>query len=940
MTSLSALASAIVDELAGTFHQNRRVLRLSTPLGEQTLLAESLRGEEHIDQGFRFQVSALALDAAIALKSLIGQPVLVELQTAAMPAQARPFHGYVTEAELAGANGGFARYRLTIEPWTAFLALGRDSRVFQDMNVFDILDAVFASCNGKGRLMPAWRFDIRDPGVYPQRSLVTQYQESDLAFVERLMNEEGLFFFFDHQGDRDSASLGSHTLVIADHNDAFVPNRQDEVRFTQPGAVMKEDSLDRWRSELRMQTNAIELVSWDYRASKQRTVASATNEADTRVSRDSPGAYAYSSTTQGQRIADNQLQGLQARKEIFTGAGTVRTFTPGTTFTLHDHGSYNGGDAARFAILRVRHLAHNNLNADTGAALTRLLGDNPLHRAIQADLASSLHATGSGAGERPVYRNRIDAIRFSTPYRPSRVDGQGQLLHPSPSVRGQQTAIVVGPAGSVIHTDRDHRIKIQFHWQRGQASHSRLAHPAPDGHSAATADDRVGTWVRVATPLAPVAGANWGSHALPRVGQEVLVDFLDGNIDRPVVIGTLYNGHGQTDAQYNQAGKGAGAATGNAPAWFPGESAGHAHPAALSGIKTQSMSSSQSGAGAYNQLVFDDSPGEARTALQRHGQLHDGSAELNLGHLRHQSDNQRLDAAGFGAELKTDHSATLRAAQGLLLSTDARAAGTGAQLDVNEAKAQIEQSHQLQVDLACLARKHNATIKNEPDTERLPALAQLANSAKVIDSVDGGGSTGSEGAANQAVAFSEPQLQLSSAAGIVAMTPADAILTARKTSSASAGQAINLAAQANSFTAAKHGISLFTYGKVGGADKPNQETGIRLHAASGKSSTQSQSDTVSLMADKAITVASVTKSVLVTANKHVLLTAQGAQLKLEGGNIELFGPGKIEFKASMKELTGPRNSAASASLPAPAKLRDCAQKLGAAAGVGSALVNL
>ena len=942
MSSQTALASAIIEQLAGIFTQNRRVLRLSTPLGAHMLLAETLRGEEAIDRGFRFQMSALALDAAIALKSLIGKPVLVELQTAGMSDQPRHIHGHVTGAELTGANGGFARYQLTIEPWTAFLGLGRDSRVFQDMNVFDILDAVFKSYDGKGQLTPAWRFDIRDRSVYPQRSLVTQYQESDLAFAERLMNEEGLFFFFEHQGDRDGASLGSHTLVIADHNDAFTPNRQSAVRFTQPGAVMQEDSLDRWRFELRQQTNSIELVSWDYRAGQQRSVASGGGEADLLVSRDSPGAYAYSSTAQGQRIADNQLQGLQARKEIFTGAGTVRTFIPGTTFTLHDHGAYSD-DQVSFAILRVTHLAHNNLDADTGMALRHLLGDNGLDRLIQAELASSLHSTGRGAGERPVYRNRIDAIRCSVPYRPSRTGADGHVLHPSPSVRGQQTAIVVGPAGASIHTDRDHRIKIQFHWQRGQASHSRLTHPLPDGHRGATADDQVGTWVRVATPLAPVAGSNWGSHALPRVGQEVLVDFLDGQIDRPVVIGVLYNGQGQSDAQHNQVSQGAGAATGNAPAWFAGASGAHAHPATLSGIKTQSMAASKSGVGAYNQLVFDDSPGQARIALQRHAALHDGSAELNLGHLRHQSDNQRLGAAGFGAELKTEYSAALRAGQGLLLSSEAQGSGAGAQLDARAAQDQIEASHHLQLELAGLARKHNARIKDEPETERLAALVQLANSVGVIDGEDGEGSaaaTQRPAVDSHAAAFSEPQLQLSAPGGIAATTPADAILTAQKTSSLSAGQDINLAAQGNQFFAVKHGIGMFTYGKADGSDKPNWETGIKLHAASGKVSMQSQTNVTGMMADKAITVASVTKGVMVQAKTYLHLNAQGAQLKLEGGNIELHGPGVMAFKASMKELAGPQGADTSASLPTPAKLRDCAQKLGAAAGSGSALVNL
>jgi type VI secretion system secreted protein VgrG len=149
---------------------------------------------------------------------------------------------------------------------------------------------------------------------------------------------------------------------------------------------------------------------------------------------------------------------------------------------------------------------------------------------------------------------------------------------------------------------------------------------------------------------------------------------------------------------------------------------------------------------------------------------------------------------------------------------------------------------------------------------------------------------------------------LSSPAGIAATTPASAIMRAGATSSISAGQDVNFAAQGNSMHLVKNGISLFTYGKASNADKPNQETGIKLHAASGKVSSQSQSDATRLTADKAITVASVTKSVNVAAKEHVLLTAQGAYIKLEGGNIMIHGPATMTFKASMKELTGPAKS--------------------------------
>jgi type VI secretion system VgrG family protein len=891
--SVGTLVSAVLDELAGRFTQHHRTLRLSTVAGDQALLAESLRGEEEISQGFRFEVAALSLDPAIPLKSLMGKPVLVELLTAAGPEQARPFHGYVTSAALTGANGGFARYQLTIEPWTSFLALGRDSRIFQDKTVFDILDAVFQAYDAKAPLAPAWRYDIRDRSQYPNRSITTQYQESDLAFAERLMHEEGLFYFFEHQGDSASPTLGSHTLVIADHNSAFVTNAQADVRYTQPGAVMQEDSLDRWRTESRMQTNAVELASWDYRSCRMREVSSSAPEQEQLSSRDVPGAYAYPTREQGQRIADNQLQAYQARKEVHVGAGTVRTFAAGTTFTLHGHSQYDGGDDAGFTIIRVCHLAHNNLDADTGKALAQLLGQCKLKEANHADLASSLHGARRGAPERPVYRNRIDAIRSTTPYRPSGIDGHGRLLRPRPRVRGQQTAIVVGPPGAVIHTDRDHRIKVQFHWQRGVVSHSRLEHPSPSGHTGAPADDRAGIWVRVATPFAPVAGANWGSHALPRVGQEVLVDFFEGDIDRPVVIGALYNGRGQPDAQYNQAAQGAGAATGNAPMWFPGEDGGHAHAAVLSGIKSQSLQASQVGTGAFSQLVFDDSPGQARIALQHHASAQRGTAELNLGQLRHQADNQRLAPVGLGAELKTEHGAALRAGGGMLLTADASPAG-GVHLDSRPAASQIEQAAQLLADLAVTAQKHNARLQAEAEAEKLPALIDMQRSGEAVEAAADG--------------YSAPQMQLSAPSGIAAVTPGDAVFSAGASTALCAGQDLNVASQGSSLYSVKNGISLFSYGKAINANKPVKETGIRLHAASGKVSSQSQSGPSRLTADKTITVASVAKTVTVGARKHVLLTAQGACLKLEGGNIELHGPGKIEFKATMKELAGPQST--------------------------------
>jgi type VI secretion system secreted protein VgrG len=189
-----------------------------------------------------------------------------------------------------------------------------------------------------------------------------------------------------------------------------------------------------------------------------------------------------------------------------------------------------------------------------------------------------------------------------------------------------------------------------------------------------------------------------------------------------------------------------------------------------------------------------------------------------------------------------------------------------------------------------------------------------ANEASAAPSIGGGQGT--------VPAWSEPDIVLSSPAGIAAVTPLNAILVSGGSASYIAGQDINQMYTGNAVLCVRYGISLFTYGKATNADKPNQETGMPLHAASGKVSVQAQSDKVSLTADKQITIASTTKSVEIAAKGHALFTAGGAYIKLEGGNIELHAPGKVEFKSSLKTLTGPQSTSSSVSLPKAYALHD------------------
>ncbi len=926
MIDLPALAGSLA------WRQTDRLLRLCTHFGEDVLLAEDLEaveclGPDSEHAGFRIELTALSRDAGLDLDSLLGQPLRVDLLTSQSRDLRRPFHGYCTSASRLGANGGFARYLLRIEPWLAFLGHGRDSYIFQNRTVFEIVDEVFGDWSGKGRLRPAWRWEIADRRVYPKRSITTQFEESDLAFVRRLLAEEGLFCWFEHEA-ADDETLGSHCLVIADHADVFARNRQQVFRYTQPGAVMPEDSIDRWTERHRILTSGLEVASWDYRSLSSLPQSTRALDHDPAVGEllefDDPGQYAWETAEQGARLLACRQEALDARRRQFEAEGTIRSAAPATRFVLQGHADIAPGERREYCIVGVAHRARNNLGAVRVSA-------------------------GAGAGEPtpvedvPLYRNRLDIMPGGLAWRPMLHGGHGRRTHPRPSVRGALTAVVVGP-GTPTHTDRDHRVRVQFAWQRGSNSASGMAHPS--GADNAPASDALGTWVRV---MSPVAGANWGSVFVPRPGQEVIVAFMHGDIDRPVVIGALHNGQGQRDAAGNQLAGGAMQASANAPAWFAGETAtAHRHGGSLSGIKTQQLSATRTGQGGYNQLVFDDTPAQGRIEL--------GSTEyasrLQLGHLKQQIDNARLADRGHGAEISTAAAATLRAGHGLLLSADARPGAGGTHLDSREAIAQNGQARELVGKLAAAAAKRNATLANDPAPDKLPAHTSLENAEKVMSATQtrgagapAGGAGRSEtsiaatgGGEGSVPAWSAPRIQYSAPAGIVQLTPANAILVAGKGMSLVAGEDANLVFQGSHSLAVKDGLVLFTAGKATREQKPNTETGIHLHAASGKVSVQAQGGQLRAAADKSVTVASTAASLFVSAKGYVLATAKGASLKIEGGNISLHAPGPVRLKASMKNLTGPKRSSTSAALPEAGDVKGCGAAAAAAGASGASAI--
>jgi len=734
--------------------------------------------------------------------------------------------------------------------------------------------------------------------VYPRRSLTLQYHESDLAFVSRLLAEEGLFCWFEHRGDRADDALGAHTLVIADHNGAFQPAPTASVRYTQSAsASFKEDGLQRWHAQCQLASDGVELASLDYRSLglRETALASAGELPLTRV--DVPGLYAYEDSAQGQRLARAWLQALQASAAAWEGQGSVRSLAPGSTFKIVEHPAPQPDG---FVALKLVHRARNNLSADAQAQLQRWLGDAPAWARAQQRL--------SNADEEPLYRVQLAAQPLQTPVRAPATRGG---LAPRPTVRGTQTAIVVG-VGEPIHTDRDHRVKIQFHWQRGAMSGHGLAH---DQGCNAPASDTSGTWVRVSEAL---AGANWGSHFVPRVGQEVVVRFVGGDIDRPVITGAVYNGMGQDNAQGNRVMAGNAGSSGNAPAWFAGSQRqgaqqGHQHNAVFAGYKSQELQASASGTGGYNQWVFDDTPQGPRIELSSTT----AATRLQLGHLLLQRDNQRLQPRGHGFELSTNAFGALRAGSGLLLSAHGRqpSTSTSQQMDSREPQQQLQAAQELLQTLAESSQKHQALQAGEPQPKQLNvslAQAALYQSLKAVHGSEGtaeGGEDRIGGGLGPHAVLGRPDLLLAAPGGIASFTPASTVISAGSTTSLVAGQDITLTTQRHHAVAVKDGLIFYTYGKAQNAQKPNAETGIKLHAATGSVSIQAATARSLWAADKKVEVASTQEAVTVGSPKHVLLNGGGSAIRIAGGNITITTQGPAVFKAAVKSLTGAESAA-------------------------------
>ncbi|WP_321846487.1 type VI secretion system tip protein VgrG [Paraburkholderia bannensis] len=455
--------------------QNNRLFSVETPLsGLSQLLVTSFGYQEDLSTLFTIELGLTSQDATIELKQLIAKEVSTELTLS--DGTTRSFHGYVTRFVHLGSDGGLATYSATLRPWTWMLGRRYDIRIFQEKTSEDILKEVFSQYGSIAR----YEFRLLKPlKLY---SYCTQYRESDLNFVKRLLEHDGLFFYFEHGQD-------GHTMIITDDSLGAKPIAGESVLRYATGEMFDEDTVvTQFRADRRLESGAVTLKTADYKSpGANRLVSGDTiaNQGDTAKYEvyDYLGAHGFDSSDRGEELMRFRLEALEAEGKVFVGASNCRTLASGHTFTLIGHYDHDSGKAEdrEFLVLSVSHHGTNNYQATGGSA---------------------------------TYGNSFVCIRKKIPFRPS-------LNTPKPMIAGPQTAIVVGPKGEEIYTDELGRVKVQFHWDRlGQMDH------------------RSSCWVRVGQAW---AGSGFGAVQIPRIGDEVVVSFLDGNPDRPLIISRVYN---------------------------------------------------------------------------------------------------------------------------------------------------------------------------------------------------------------------------------------------------------------------------------------------------------------------------------------------------------------------------------------------------------------
>lgn len=811
----------LADAIRGGLIQQDRLIKTDIPaLPDNALVPRRAVTYSELGRDFRVTLDMVSTASDIELKKLIAQPMTLWVQQA--DKSYLPVNGYIHTARRLGGDGSLSSYQLIYASWMHFLRFRSDMRYWQDQSPDAIITDVF---NQHPQARGQFQFALSKPLL--QRSYCRQ-SETDWNFVHRLMEEEGLFGFW-----RQTEDGKSHTLVVTDDIYSLDEVSPNPVKFCREGTGSETDAFTQWSGARTLQSTSYTTRTFDYKAPTSAVNPKGTSLPTMAGQGDLPeqtevyeytGAYTYLTQDRGEHLSKIHLEEWESRAKRFFAVGGVRGVDAGRRFELSGHPEHDRDQASQreFAAIKVRRYIENNLPLSAQDASFPHSLQNELARAKAGHAGETVAADDGSAG---FYLVEVEAQRITVPYR-------SPFEHKKPEMH-LETAIVVGPSGEEVYTDALNRVKVMFIWDR--------LNPGDAGASC---------WVRVAQSD---TGGGYGSVHVPRVGEEVLIGYVGGDCDRPIVLHRVYNGSVQ-------------------PQWHS------------NGILSGYRSKEYSGSG-YNEMVLDDATGQNRARLFSST----ANSQLHLGYLIDQSGNTRGSYLGSGFALTADSYGAVSAAQGLYVTTYPKQANSQ-QMDVREAQQQLISSESTIEALSQASQQHQAESLSAGH-DALKTFTDATQSSAQGSQLSGNTAGGGTGSAN---AFKAPVMLVASPSGIALSTQQSVHIASDQQTNLVSGQSTFIASGKSLVASVAEKISLFV-----------QNAGMKLFTANGKVEVQAHSDNIELTAQKTVKVLSATENIEAIAKQEILLTSGGAYIRIKDGNIEIHAPGKIDIKGAQHSFSGP-----------------------------------
>lgn len=828
----------LIQAFAGLSEEKRPIrLRLSQEkqVLDDVLLVKRVAGNETLCGGLEYRLLCVSTRSDLPLKEFIALPV--ELQFVTDRGDVRAVCGIVAQAAAGQSDGGLATYELVVRDALALMEYRTNTRVFRNQNELDITEVILREWRQNNSVL-AKAFDVdwsHVKGTYPTREFTMQHNESDAAFLRRLWKRRGIAWFMrpGQASQSQSQNIPAHALVLFDDAYALPQNAAGAVRYHRDGSTEDADTVTAWSPVRTLRPGNVARQSWDYK--QARPMAS---NAPSRIDQGTMGnefainlddylidvPHAGKDHDDYRQLGEMRMKCHEYESKCFYGEGSVRALCVGEWIALTGHHEIDSHPPKEreFIVTRLEVDAENNLPKTVDEQVRRLFA---LNRWDERPSSNALQQASEERGMR--YTNRFSCVRRGIPIVPA-FDPRADLPRPQ-----LQSAIVVGPASEEVHCDEYGRVKVRFPGTKPEDhSHAQGA--------GASGSDLDSAWVRVASTW---ASNHWGTITLPRVGDEVIVDFLGGDPDKPIIVAQVYGG------------------TTKPPSFsHTGELPGNRY---LAGIKSKEVQGTR-----YNQLRLDDTPGQINAQLSSQH----GHSELNLGWLTHPRSDGKGEARGEGAELRSDRAVAVRGAQGVLITAAARQQASGRQLDRNELIGLVDALQGVQQNLSELSSTHHADGTDAKELAQLIAhLKQWeAGSNTEVDSMGVGG---------------QPVVALSAPAG-VAVTSQDNIAIGSQThiDMVSIGNT-QLSVGKKLLARVSESISLFAH-----------RLGIKLIAASGKLEMQTHGDDIEVTSAKRIVLTAADEIVLQAPKLRFV--AQGAQVDIGGGNITQQSSGEHTIKSS------------------------------------------